>query len=450
MTAIRNFSAILSIVAVMGTASMANAAMTPEELDRLGKTLSPTGAEMAGNKDGTIPAWTGGMTKPPAGWKPEMGYADPFADEKPLFVINANNADQYRDKLSVGAYAMLKKYPDKFMAIYPTHRTFALPPEVYAATKANAAKATLDGEHLNNYTLPGVPFPVPKNGMEAIYNAKLRYFGGYHVCADRIPVSADGEYFIGGVCEETVQGQNMEEIRPNNLFNFYLWFTSPASLEGTIYLVLDPIDYSIADRQAWLYNAGQRRVRRAPDVCCDATADGDEGMRTNDDYWGFNGRMDSYDWKLVGKREIYVPYNAYKLNDPKLKYADFLEKGMIKSDVMRYELHRVWVVEATLKPGKSHIYAKRVFYIDEDSQIIALSDEYDGRGNIWRVGLFPLMEAYDVPLMMQANDIYVDLISGSYEAMVMTNEQKQPAYQWNIKGKWADYSVDAIRRRGTK
>jgi len=219
---------------------------------------------------------------------------------------------------------------------------------------------------------------------------------------------------------------------------------------GTIYLVLDPTDYTIAERQAWLYNAGQRRVRRAPDVCCDATADGDEGMRTNDEYWGFNGRTDFYDWKLVGKREMYIPYNAYKLNDPHLKYADMIDKGMLKSDLMRYELHRVWVVEGTLKSGMSHVYAKRVLYLDEDSHVIALTDEYDGRGNLWRFRLFPLMEFYDVPLMTQSPEIFGDLIAGNFEVMVMINERPQPAYLWNAKGKWSDFSVDSIRRRGTK
>lgn len=450
MKTLKNIAALVSVSAVLLAAPLAKATMTPEEIDQLGKTLTPNGAEKAGNKDGTIPAWDGGLTQAPAGWKPEMGYADPFASEKPLFVINSTNVEQYKDKISPGMAAFLKQYPNQFFQVYPSHRSYANPPEVYAGAKANAGKAILNGDSIENYTLPGVPFPVPKTGLEEIYNHKMKWFGGFNVCADRIPVAANGEFFVGGVCEETIQGQNMDEVRPNNLFNFYAWFTSPPPLVGTIYLVLDPIDYTKAERQAWLYNAGQRRVRRAPDVCCDATADGDEGMRTNDEYWGFNGRTDFYDWKLVGKKEMYIPYNNYKINDPKLKYADMLDKGSVKADLLRYELHRVWVVEATLKQGVSHIYAKRVFYMDEDSHIVVATDNYDGRGNLWRLRLFPLWEAYDVPIMVQTPLIFIDLIAGYYEVMLATNERKQPAWVWNAKGRWKDYEVDSIRRKGTK
>ena len=50
--------------------SVTNAfAKVPEsELARLGQDLTPSGAEKAGNADGTIPAWTGGLTEAPAGF----------------------------------------------------------------------------------------------------------------------------------------------------------------------------------------------------------------------------------------------------------------------------------------------------------------------------------------------------------------------------------------------
>ena len=44
------------------------------------------GAEKAANKDGTIPAYTGGLTTAPAGFKTGDGIRpDPFAAEKPLY-----------------------------------------------------------------------------------------------------------------------------------------------------------------------------------------------------------------------------------------------------------------------------------------------------------------------------------------------------------------------------
>lgn len=441
------------IAALLATLAMtgAQAQMTQAEVDRLGKDLTPNGAEKAGNKDGSIPEWQGGLTRPPAGWKRENGYADPYADEKPLFVITAQNADQYKDKLSVGLLALLKKYPATFtVPVYTSHRSFALPQHVYEATKAQAGKVKLDGMSIKNYSMPGTPFPQPKNGTEAMYNHLLKWAGGYKRCGDWLPVKANGDFYRVGFCEDWVQGQNLDQAQPNLGFAFFGLYDAPATLVGTIYLVHDPIDYTIGKRDAWIYNAGQRRVRRAPDLAFDNIEDGTEGMRTTDDYWGYNGSMERYNFKLLGKKEMYIPYNAYKLNDPKLKYKDLVQKGHPKSEYFRYELHRVWVVEATLKPGMSHVLAKRTFYLDEDSNIIALADGYDGRGNLWRAYTMPLMQAYDVPLMFQTPYVAHDLSNGNYMLTGLTNERKQPAYVWNAKAKWDDFQVDAIRRRGTR
>jgi hypothetical protein len=442
--------AIWATAGLIGLCEMPMAhATSAADVERLGKDLTPNGAERAGNKEGTIPEWTGGLTKPPAGWKAEMGYVDPFKDEKPLFSINSQNLDKYKDKLSPGMQALLKKYPNLSMPVYPTHRSFANPQSVYDATKAQAGKVGLKGLTLANYTMPGTPFPVPANGVEAVYNHLTRFFGSYSKCDDWLPVRPNGEYYRVGFCEDFVQGQNFDQRQPNHVFSFYGGYDAPATLVGTIYLVHDPIDYSASGRQAWIYNAGQRRVRRAPDLAYDAATDGDEGMRGTDDYWGFNGAMDRYEWKLVGKREMYIPYNGYKANDNRLKYKDMVDKGSLKPDLLRYELHRVWEVEATLKPGMSHIYAKRSLFIDEDSHLIALTDAYDSRGNLWRTHELALIEAYDSQVMYQAPWILHDLISGSYLVEALHNERKEPIV-WNQPKKWSDFQVDAIRRRGTR
>lgn len=431
----------------------AHAEMSPDELARLGKDLTPNGAIMAGNADGSIPAWTGGLTQPPPGWDPKMGYVDPFKDEKPLFTITAANVDSYGDKVSPGMAALLKKYPNQAMPVYKTHRTFANPPEIYAVTKEKAAKTKIVGLGIENYdNPPGTPFPIPKNGVEAIYNHLTRYFGGYQACRDWLPVRSSGDYYRVGFCEHTIQGQNLVPHEDNQLFMFYAGYDAPATLLGTIYLVRDPIDYTKpgAGRQAWIYNAGQRRVRRAPDVAYDNVDDGTEGMRTSDDYWGFHGAIDRYDWKLIGEKEMYIPYNAYRLMDPKLKYADMIDKGSLKPELMRWELHRVHVVEATLKPGMSHILPKRVFYMDEDSHIIALADGYDGRGNLWRVYTYPMVQAYDAGVMFQTSFTVADLSNGNYFVSALTNQRAQPAYQWNVKGDIKDFNPDAMRRRGVR
>jgi len=428
----------------------ANAEMSPEELSHLGKDLTPNGAIKAGNADGTIPEWMGGLTKPPAGWDPKQGYVDPFKDEKPLFTITAANVDQYGDKVSPGMRAMLKKFPNQAMPVYKTHRTFAHPQAIYDATKKAAAAAKVNGLTIENYDVPGTPFPVPKTGVEAMYNQTTKYFGGYKACRDWLPVRASGDYYRVGFCEHMVQGQNFEPRQENNVFSFYGGYDAPSTLIGTIYLVRDPVDYTKGERQAWIYNAGQRRVRRAPDLAFDNIDDGTEGLRTTDDYWGFQGALERYDWKLLGKKEMYIPYNAYKQMDPSLKYENMVDKGGLKADLMRYELHRVLVVEATLKAGMSHVLSKRMLYLDEDSHTVALAEGYDGRGNLWRAYTYPLVQAYDAGVMFQTNWVTLDLTNGNYMVTALSNERTQPVYEWNVKGAAEDFSTAAIRRRGVR
>ena len=120
-------------------------------------------------------------------------------------------------------------------------------------------------------------------------------------------------------------------------------------------------------RDAWLYNPGQRRVRRAPQVAYDNPGTAADNMRTSDQLDMFNGAPDKYEWKLVGKREVYVPYNSFGMYDFNAKLHDIYLEKFASNAHRRYELHRVWVVEATLKEGKRHIYHKRILYIDEDS-----------------------------------------------------------------------------------
>ncbi|MFT3792281.1 MAG: DUF1329 domain-containing protein [Rudaea sp.] len=439
----------IRLLACLLAAPLLAQATSPADVANLGKTLTPSGAEKAGNADGSIPEWTGGMTSPPAGWTKEKGYVSPFPDEKPLFTITAQNLDQYKDKVSAGLQALLKKNPNLSMPVYKTHRTFANPQSVYDATKAEAANVKLDGLSIKGYTEPGVPFPVPSNGVEEMYNHTLRYFGSYKECEDWLPVRANGDFYKVGFCEDIAQDAVFDEKQPNHLFSFYGGYDAPATLVGTIYLVHDPIDQTLGGRQAWIYNAGQRRVRRAPDLAYDGTNDGYEGMRVVDDYFGFNGAFDRYDWKLAGKKEMYIRYNEYSTFDHSLKYKDMIDKGSLKSNLMRYELHRVWVVEATLKPGMSHICAKKTFYLDEDSHEVALSDCYDGHGALWRTQSLALVEAYDAKAMLQLVGIVHDVLNGQYHVIGVHNERNE-LYEWNTPHKWADFQVDAIRRRGVR
>ena len=436
-------------------AAPAAAELSQAELAKLGTTLTPLGAEKAGNAAGTIPAWTGGITSPPAGYKPGGYHLDPFAGDKPLFTIDQKNVDQYKDQLAPGQVALIRKYPDYKMIVYPSHRSASFPQCHYEETKQCAAKAQLapNGNGVVG-CVGGIPFPEPKNGNEAIWNTELRYTGDTFAqnwaqaavtrTGDYALVKFEYEYdFSYGNCSKP---QSQRE--PNLKLNYLQTVTAPARLAGQILLVHETVDQAKEPRAAWTYNPGQRRVRLAPQVAYDNPGTAADGLRTNDDFGMYNGATDRYDWKLVGKKEMYVPYNSYKMSDPKYKYSDLLKPGHINQDLARYELHRVWVVDATLKPGTSHIYARRTFYIDEDSWAILFIDKYDGRGELWRTGEFHNENWYDVPMFFGSVEVHEDLQSGRYIAMGLRNEEKL-IYE-PIKRTPGDYTPQNLRGTGTR
>jgi hypothetical protein len=171
-------------------------------------------------------------------------------------------------------------------------------------------------------------------------------------------------------------------------------------------------------------------------------------MRTNDQLDMFNGAPDRYDWKLVGKREMIVPYNSYRLHSDKVKYAEILKPLHLNQDLARYELHRVWVVEAALKPGTSHLYARRTFYVDEDSWQILAVDQYDQRGQLWRVSEAHCINYYDVPIFWSTLEVHTDLFAGRYLVIGLDNESKM--YDFRIKRSPADYTPASLSREGVR
>ena len=444
---------VLALAAAIGTPALAE--MSAADIAKLGTTLTPVGAEKAGNAAGTIPAWDGGLTKAPSGFKAGQAYPNPYAADKPLFTITAQNAEQYKAGLPAGAMAMLKKYPGYKMVVYPTRRSAAFPTCHYNETRECAAKAKLapGGNGVTGCT-GGIPFPIPKDGYEAIWNNLLRYRGDtFAMHWSQAAVTRTGDYalvkfeyeydFSYGNCSKPVsQREN------NKVLNYVQNTTAPARLAGQILLVHETVDQTKEPRSAWTYNPGQRRVRLAPKVAYDNPGTAADGLRTNDDFGMFNGATDRYDWKLVGKREMYVPYNSYSLSDPKLKYADILKAGHINQDLARYELHRVWVVEATLKPGTSHIYTKRTFYIDEDSWAIVATDKYDGRGELWRYAEQHNENWYNVPMWFGTIEVHNDLQSGRYIAMGLRSEESL-IYE-SIKRSPGDYNPNSLRGVGTR
>ncbi|MBC3468469.1 DUF1329 domain-containing protein [Pseudomonas sp. RW10S2] len=431
------------------------AAVSADEAAKLGTTLTPMGAEKAGNADGSIGPWE--PLSKTAGSVDARGFlSDPYGSEKPLFTITAANADQYKDKLAPGQLAMLKRYPDTYkLPVYKTHRGATVPDAVYADIKTNATQTTLveGGNGLNNFR-GAIPFPIPKSGVEVIWNHITRYRGG---SVSRLVTQAtpqqNGSYSLVYFSDQFVFRDKMKDYDPNNPGNVLFYFkqevTAPARLAGTVLLVHETLDQVKEPRKAWIYNAGQRRVRQAPQVSYDGPGTAADGLRTSDNLDMYNGAPDRYDWKLEGKKEMYIASNAYKLDDPKLKYADIIKAGHINQDLARYELRRVWHVVATLKPGQRHIYAKRDFYIDEDTWQAAVIDQYDGRNQLWRVSEAHAQPYYNNQVPWYTLEAIYDLQSGRYLALGMKNEEKQ-SYDFGFKASKADFQPAALRQSGVR
>jgi hypothetical protein len=409
---------LLVVVAVAALAPTARGGISADEAKQLGTTLTEIGAEKAGNADGTIPPYTGGLTVPPPSFRSGSGSRpDPFAAEKPLFSVDARNAAEHAAHLTEGVRALLLRYPEFRVDVYPTHRTVAFPRFVTENTvRAATAAHTTNG----GLSLAGVraayPFPIPKTGYEAMWNHLVRFTA---VC-DRRRIFA---YYVepSGRATLSSSAHLLEEYpywdakRPesNTYFKLRIAYDGPARRAGEALMLVDPVNYAERGRRGWQYLPGQRRVRLAPDLAYDTPNSATSGAQTFDDALLFNGMMDRYDFTLVGKREIYVPYNAwramYEATPEQLLRARF-----VNPDVLRWERHRVWVVDAKLKPGKRHLYSRRVFYLDEDSWAALLSDQYDGRGQLYRVGLAFMAPSYDVPAPWADPFLHYDLSSGAY------------------------------------
>jgi len=414
---------IIFILMTMGYASFAFGAVSAEDASKLGGSeLTPIGAERAGNKEGTIPAWSGVPIPIPKGFKPGSGfYVDPFADEKPLFSISQKNMAQYADKLAEGVKILMKRYPDYRIDVYKTHRTIVFPQWRYDNTKKNATACittnnglTLSGKGCHG----GTPFPIVKEGIEAFWNHMTRYFAAesasyntenYNISsAGKVSVASQSLFTSDSVWNDPNREDDLKNI------NWRCKFTGPPRRNGEYVLLMFPRDYAKTGHVVWQYLPGQRRVRLAPDICCDTPSSSTGGASTYDDASVFNASPDRFNWKIIGKKEMYIPYNAYKFTFYQGPVDKALFPHFVNPDLVRWELHRVWVLEATLKPGKRHVYSKRLFFIDEDTWAMTAADNYDKRGDLYRMTISHPIYSYDVQSVYIEFLSHYDLISNSY------------------------------------
>ncbi|MBW2232685.1 MAG: DUF1329 domain-containing protein [Deltaproteobacteria bacterium] len=439
-------------------AASALARPSEEEIARLGgEELTPVGAERAGNAQGTIPDWTGGVTEPPAGWEPGMRRIDLFKDDRILFSIDTDNVDQHADKLSPGQIELIKTYDGYRMDVYPTQRSCAYPESDYEQVKVNARVARVDDECYVQEGLSSPLFPFPANGCEVITNGKLSVFNGL-IAYDRmeatlvptrsgrfVPSRRQQKFFF------TNRDPNVESFADlNGIWTKSLSHTvGPPKKAGEMTLVHAQASGHL---RAWTYNPGQRRVRRAPNFEYDNPVPGWQNLVTIDQVNGYVGAADRYNWKLVGKQELYVPYNSEKFVDPNLKYEDLVQARYPNRAAMRYELHRVWVVEGTLRERKRHVMPRRVFYIDEDSWLIVVVDAYDRRGSLWRVQESLPQVIYEIPSCVSNGTIYYDLVAGRYVVSPAMNEELEADYLAGHTGRVSDtgFAPDDMRKTGRR
>ena len=388
------------------------AAVSADEAAKLKTTLTPLGAEKAGNKDGSIPAWTGGYTKAPAGFKPGSVRPDFFAGEKPLYTVDASNMDKYADKLTDGVKGLLKKYPDFKLNVYPTHRSAAAPQWVYDNTAQNATRAKLiDNGFGVEGAYGGTPFPIPKNGNELMWNHLLAWQGETlnHPSAAWI-MTANGKFSLASLGEQNklnpyyMKNGSLENYKGIYLYGRYVQ-SAPSSKAGEAILAHE-VSSAANQRGIWQYLVGQRRVRRAPSVSYDTPDSVTSGMSFFDEAFMQFGPWDHHEYKLVGKKEILVPYNNNKA--AAAKPEDLFGKDFLNPELVRWELHRVWEVEASLAPGKRHVVNKRKYYMDEDSWQIVLFDGWDAQGQLWRTHFTLTVLAPEVPAL------YANVFWGGY------------------------------------
>lgn len=439
-------------------ASAAMADVPANVANRLGQDLTPMGAEKAGSSAG-VGSWSGQRIDGSALLQGYDGGAlpNPYASDKPLYTITAANAGDYDAQLTTGQKAMLATYPDTYkLNVYESRRSCTYPDFVYKAAKRNAEVGkVVDGGNGISESIMASPFPIPSSALEIVWNHTLRY-RGERVARDfnYAAPTASGEYTLTYTRDEIVFSySDAQNSRAEDLDNISIWFvaytSAPARRAGNVVLVHETLNMAKEGRKAWTYSPGTRRVRRAPNIAYDNPVTNGDGLGTSDQYDGYNGAPDRYDWTVAEKAEKLSQQNNYQA--VLTPYEELLQAGHANQDVMRYELRRQWVVEGNLKGNARHIYAKRVLRMDEDSSQMSAGEMYDGRGELWRIqeiGQAPDYRPEAHVCWTTGGEFTYDLLAGRYLGLAM--KSGRPAnFVTGLERLTPDYYTPAnVRRLG--
>jgi len=439
-------------------ASAAMADVPANVANRLGQDLTPMGAEKAGSDSG-VGSWSGASIDGSALLQGYDGGAlpNPYASDKPLYTITAANAGDYDAQLTTGQKALLATYPDTFkLNVYGSRRSCTYPDFVYKAAKRNAEVGkVVDGGNGISESIMASPFPIPSSALEIVWNHTLRY-RGERVARDfnYAAPTANGDYTLTYTRDEIVFSySDAQNSRAEDLNNISIWFvaytSAPARRAGNVVLVHETLNMAKEGRKAWTYSPGTRRVRRAPNIAYDNPVTNGDGLGTSDQYDGYNGAPDRYDWTVAAKAEKLSQQNNYQA--VLTPYEELLQAGHANQDVMRYEMRRQWVVEGNLKGDARHIYAKRVLRMDEDSSQMSAGEMYDGRGELWRIqeiGQAPDYRPEAQVCWTTGGEFTYDLLAGRYLGLAM--KSGRPAnFVTGLERLTPDYYTPAnVRRLG--
>lgn len=399
----------------------AQAQVSVDQAKKLGVTgtpLTPMGAVRAGNKDGTIPAWTPDNS---AALK-----AVRSGSEQPEFSITSKNYKQYGDKLTEGIKALFEKYPDFRMDVYKTYRTSTYSDKIYKYTIENATRAKLqNGVKTLVDAVGGTPFPIPQDGGEAVWNHLLAFEGTtFELRWSAYQIDPSGNSVRTALVDEKAQYPyylDTDKLSPNvDLHHITSTILAPAYKHGERALSIEPLDYVNKKRIVMQYFTGQRRLRKMPLVGFDNPEYYSPKVKNWDEYFMFTASPERYNWKLLGKREMFVPYNNE--NFDKLSSNEVIGKHFYNPGHVRWELHRVWVVDATLKPDARHAVPHRRLYLDEDSWNAMAMDEWDANGDLWKTGYILPKFVDKCPCMVRGPEAVYDLQTGYWSAETLTND----------------------------
>lgn len=432
------------------------AQVSTEKAALLKSELTPFGAEINANEDGSIPAWDGGLVSA-VNYLPSGKREDIFANEKMLYSISLKNMVNYADHLTDGVKAMLQKYPNSYrLDVYPTHRTAAAPQWVYDNTFRNATEASLVEDEAGlrpHNAFGGIPFPIPNSAEEVMWNHTLRWrapstywsFNGYQV-------ASNGKIILTNASDNDTQMPYYFDDGSADSFDGTYWTvrsinTGPPLRAGEA--ITGRENVNTKKTKVWVYLTGQRRVRKTPNACCDTPTPFSAGFSSFDEVEVFNGGLGRFNWELIGKKEMYIPYNSNKLHIPD-RDKDVLGENHLNPDHLRWELHRVWIVQATLKDGARHSSPKSIYYIDEDSWMAVLSDRWDANGGLARTNFSVPLTLPDVPAVAGMTWGNYDLIAGTQFISVLPNEYDGDQYEVVPRYDDETFTPDAMAGEGIR